>query len=117
MVVWSCCCHTPRSSLCANCCCSSSWVRNSAVTRSGKPISPWNTEVELDVVLDEQMMRLSDVMALQPGNRILLNTALSAPVLVRCGTVPLFEGRVGRRKNRIAVRIEREVPRLQQTER
>jgi flagellar motor switch protein FliM len=31
--------------------------------------------------------------------------------------VPLFEGRVGRSKNRIAVRIEREVPRLQQTER
>ncbi|HSZ90596.1 MAG TPA: flagellar motor switch protein FliM [Acetobacteraceae bacterium] len=77
----------------------------------------WNTEVELDVVLDEQMMRLSDVMALHPGDRILLNTVLSAPVMVRCGTVPLFEGRVGRRKNRIAVRIEREVPRLQQTER
>ena len=77
----------------------------------------WNTEVELDVVLDEQMMRLSDVMALHPGDRILLNTVLSATVMVRCGTVPLFEGRVGRRKNRIAVRIEREVPRLQQTER
>ncbi len=75
----------------------------------------WNTEVELDVVLDEQMMRLSDVMALQPGSRIVLNTALGAPVLVRCGAVALFEGRVGRRKNRIAVRIEREVPRLQQT--
>jgi flagellar motor switch protein FliM len=29
----------------------------------------------------------------------------------------LFEGRVGRRKNRVAVRIEREVSRLQQTER
>ena len=27
----------------------------------------WNTEVELDVVLDEQTMRLSDVMALQPA--------------------------------------------------
>ena len=26
---------------------------------------------------------------------------------LRCGTVPLFEGRVGRRKNRVAVRIER----------
>ena len=35
----------------------------------------WNTEVELDVVLDEQTMRLSDVMALQPGTRIVLNTA------------------------------------------
>jgi flagellar motor switch protein FliM len=77
----------------------------------------WNTEVELDVVLDEQMMRLSDVMRLQPGNRIVLNTILGAPVLVRCGTVPLFEGRVGRRKSRVAVRIEREVPRMQQTER
>ena len=41
----------------------------------------WNTEVELDVVLDEQTMRLSDVMALQPGDRIMLNTALGAPVL------------------------------------
>jgi flagellar motor switch protein FliM len=74
----------------------------------------WNTEVELDVVLDEQMMRLSDVMALEPGSRIVLNAALGAPVLVRCGAVPLFEGRVGRRKSRIAVRIERDVPRLQQ---
>jgi flagellar motor switch protein FliM len=77
----------------------------------------WNTEVELAVVLDEQTMRLSDVMALQPGSRIVLNTALGAPVLVRCGAVPLFEGRVGRRKSRIAVRIERDLPRPQQTER
>jgi flagellar motor switch protein FliM len=60
-------------------------------------------------------MRLSDVMRLQPGSRIVLNTVLGAPVLVRCGAVPLFEARVGRRKNRIAVRIERDVPRLQQT--
>ena len=74
----------------------------------------WNTEVELDVVLDEQMMRLSDVMALTPGSRIVLNTAIGAPVLVRCGAVPLFEGRVGRRKSRIAVRIERDLPRPQQ---
>jgi flagellar motor switch protein FliM len=34
-------------------------------------------------------------------------------VLIRCGTVPLFEGRVGRRKSRVAVRIERDLPRLQ----
>ena len=77
----------------------------------------WNTEVELAVVLDEQTMRLSDVMALQPGSRIVLNAALVAPVRVRCGAVPLFEGRVGRRKSRIAVRIERDLPRPQQTER
>jgi flagellar motor switch protein FliM len=73
----------------------------------------WNTEVELDVVLDEQTMRLSDVMRLQPGSQIVLNTNIGAPVLVRCGSVALYEGRVGRRKSRIAVRIERDVPRPQ----
>ena len=52
----------------------------------------WNTDVELDVVLDEQAMRLSDVMAFEPGSRIVLNAAPGAPVQLRCGAVPLFEG-------------------------
>ena len=69
----------------------------------------WHTEVDLSVVLDEQVMPLSEVMALQPGSRILLNCAPGMPVQVRCGATPLFEARVGRRKNRVAVRIEREI--------
>ena len=73
----------------------------------------WNTEVDLEVVLDEQVMRLGDVVALQPGMQIILNTAHGAPVQIRCGTVTLFEGRIGRRKNSVAVRIERDVPRVQ----
>jgi flagellar motor switch protein FliM len=77
----------------------------------------WNTELELDVVLDEQTMRLSDIIALEPGSRIVLNTVLGAPVQVRCGGVVLFEGRIGRRKNRMAVRIDRDLPRPQPTER
>jgi flagellar motor switch protein FliM len=71
----------------------------------------WNTEIELDVVLDEQSMRLGDIIALQPGSHILLNTAQNAPVQLRCGTVALFEGKVGRRKNHVAVRIDRELVR------
>jgi flagellar motor switch protein FliM len=77
----------------------------------------WNTDVELDVVLDEQVMRLSDVMALRTGSRMMLNAAPGAPVEVRCGAVSLFDGRVGRRKNRMAVRIEHDTPRPQATER
>ena len=34
----------------------------------------WNTEVELDVVLDEQLMRLGDIIDLKPGTKIVLNT-------------------------------------------
>src|SRR5258708_3147762 len=30
----------------------------------------WNTEVELDVVLDEQSMRLGDIIGLKPGSKI-----------------------------------------------
>ncbi len=66
----------------------------------------WATDVELDVVLDEQVMSLADVMALQPGSQIVLAATPGSPVKLRCGAVILFEGRVGRRKNRVAVRID-----------
>ncbi|MBN9562565.1 MAG: flagellar motor switch protein FliM [Alphaproteobacteria bacterium] len=77
----------------------------------------WSTDVDLDVVLDEQVMRLSDVMEFKPGTRIVLNAAPNAPVQLRCGAVPLFEGKLGRRKSRMAVRIERDLPRNQAAER
>jgi flagellar motor switch protein FliM len=71
----------------------------------------WNTDIDLSVVLDEQVMSLAEVIGLRPGSRILLNCAPGAPVQIRCGATPLFEAKVGRRKNRVAVRIEREIPR------
>ena len=42
-----------------------------------------------------------------------LNAPVGASVLLRCGAMAMFEGKVGRRKNRVAVRIERELPRTQ----
>jgi flagellar motor switch protein FliM len=77
----------------------------------------WSTEIDLDVVLDEQVMRLSDVLALKPGSRILLNAAPGASVQLRCGATSLYEGKVGRRNNRIAVRIDRQLARPQGGER
>ena len=65
-----------------------------------------STDVELDIVLDEQVMPLSEVMKLEVGSRIVLTAVPGAAVQVRCGNVPLFEGRVGHRKNRVAVRLE-----------
>ena len=69
----------------------------------------WNTEIDLEVVLDEQVMSLADVMAFKPGTRIVLTSGPGAAVQLRCGAVALFEGRIGRRKNRVAVRIDHEV--------
>ncbi len=69
----------------------------------------WNTDIELQAVLDEQVMQLSDIIALKPGSRIILNVGQSAAVQLRCGGAVLFEGKIGRRKNRMAVRIERDI--------
>ena len=77
----------------------------------------WNTDVDLEVVLDEQVMRLSEVVELRPGMRIMLASVRGAPVKLRCGSVALFEGYVGRRKNNVAVRIEREIARPPQGDR
>nr|WP_245214422.1 flagellar motor switch protein FliM [Pararoseomonas indoligenes] len=70
-----------------------------------------HTDVALDVVLDEQPLPLSTVVNLKPGDRITLNVGPGAPVRLRCGEVPLFEAMLGRRENRLAVRIERELKR------
>lgn len=64
------------------------------------------TEVELDVVLDETVMSLSDVMSLTVGSQIMLSAGPGGAVQLRCGNIPLFGGRVGRRKDKVAVRIE-----------
>lgn len=72
----------------------------------------WDTEVDLDVVLDEQPMRLSDIIQWKSGSQIILRRGPEASVQLRCGSVVLFEGRIGRRKNRVAVRIDQVVGRL-----
>jgi flagellar motor switch protein FliM len=51
-------------------------------------------------------MRLADVVNLRLGQRIVLNAVAGAAVQVRCGAVHLFDGHVGRRQNRVAVRID-----------
>jgi flagellar motor switch protein FliM len=77
----------------------------------------WTTDVELSVVLDEYTMRLSDVIALRPGQRLMLNTSQGATVQVRCGTVVMFEGRIGQKNNNIAVKIETVLVRSPQSDR
>ena len=48
-----------------------------------------------------------------PGgiDRIALGVAPGAPVSLRCGDVPLFEGEMGRKGQRLAVRIEKDIER------
>jgi flagellar motor switch protein FliM len=64
------------------------------------------TSVELEAVLGEQSMGLSELLSLKIGSRIIFRLATDDPVQLRCGGVPLFVGRTGNRRKRIAVQIE-----------
>ncbi len=66
-----------------------------------------HTEVALEVVLDQQVMPLSAILSLKPGDRITLSAQPQAPVRLHCGPIPLFEAEYGRRDTRRAVRIGR----------
>jgi flagellar motor switch protein FliM len=64
-----------------------------------------HTTITLDVVLDQQVMPISTILSLSPGDRITLSVPPMAPVRLQCGAVALFEGQFGRRETRPAVRI------------
>ena len=66
----------------------------------------WLTEVGMQAVLDQQIMRLKDVFDLEVGSRLMLNATPASVISLRCGDVPLYTGRMGRKGDRIAIRIE-----------
>lgn len=70
----------------------------------------WQTDVHLSAVLDEIVLPLSEVMSWRVGSRVLLNVAPDETIELRCGDVPMFLGRMGRKGGNIAVRIDKEAP-------
>ena len=66
----------------------------------------WLTNVELEAVLDQLTMKLGDVFKLQVGSRLMLGATPTSRVHLRCGEVMLYTGKMGRKGEKIAVRIE-----------
>jgi flagellar motor switch protein FliM len=68
-----------------------------------------NTDVELDAVLGEQTMDLSEVMNLSVGSQLTFSLAPDAPVEMRCGGTALFIATTGNRHNQVAVQIQQKI--------
>jgi flagellar motor switch protein FliM len=66
----------------------------------------WTTQMEVRAVLDEQQMPLDRVLNLQVGETLMLNATPDSLVELRAGTIPLTKARMGRRNNKISVRVE-----------
>jgi flagellar motor switch protein FliM len=63
------------------------------------------TEVELDALLDEQPIRLSDILNLRPGMALPISIPMGSEVKLRCGGVPLFTASLGNRQSKLALTI------------
>ena len=66
----------------------------------------WLTEVDLEAIVDQQIMRLSDVFNLKIGSRIMFSATPDSVVSLQCGNIPMYSGVMGRKGNQIAIRIE-----------
>ncbi len=66
----------------------------------------WSTSIDIEAVLEEQVLSLRDVMALEVGQTLMLNGTPESPVKIRCGGVSLLTGRMGRVGQQIAIRVE-----------
>src|SRR5579859_7388864 len=69
----------------------------------------WLTEMEMEAVLDEQIMPLRDILRLRVGSKIMLNATPDSTIELRCGDVAMFGGKMGRKGNHIAIRVEETV--------
>jgi flagellar motor switch protein FliM len=66
----------------------------------------WTTETEVRAVLDEQLLPLSKVLELKVGDTLMLNATPDSDISVRCGSIPVTTGKMGRKGQHIAVRVE-----------
>ncbi len=76
----------------------------------------WMTEVDLEAVIDSQIMRLSEVFDLKVGSRIMLSATPDTDIILNCGDIPMYTGRMGRRGNKIAIQIVNRAPKNPQSQ-
>ncbi|MEQ8664749.1 MAG: flagellar motor switch protein FliM [Rhodospirillales bacterium] len=69
----------------------------------------WLTEVDLRAVVDEQVMPLYDVFELKVGSRLMLNATQNSQVQLQCGDIPMYTGKMGRKGDGIAIRINNRI--------
>ncbi len=65
----------------------------------------WQTDVTIAAVLDQVELPLGKVLEWIEGSQLELNCTPNSKVELRCGDVPMFRGRMGRRGGHIAVQV------------
>ena len=72
----------------------------------------YQTDVQLQAVLGEQVLSLHDILNWEIGTQIVFNTFVDDELELRCGQVPMFRGPVGQKLGGIAVKIDKYIQTL-----
>ena len=66
----------------------------------------WDTDVEIQAVLKEKVIKLGEMSAWEKGSFLPLEMSPHEKVNVVCGDVPLLEGIMGRKDDHIVIKVE-----------
>ncbi len=72
----------------------------------------FSTDIDITAVLSETTVSLNDVLNWKIGSQVMFSMKKDDLVQLRCGDVPLFEGRMGQSGGCIAIRVEKEAPKM-----
>ncbi len=67
----------------------------------------WSTKMEVSAVLDEMRKPLGEVMNLKVGDTLMLDAGPEGGVDLRCGSIHLTQGKMGRIGHNIGVRLDK----------
>ena len=71
----------------------------------------WSTKIDIEAILDEQTMPISQVRSLEVGQTLMLGATPDSKIHLRCRGVPLLTGRMGRVGSSVAVKVDEAVER------
>ncbi|MFQ5784693.1 MAG: flagellar motor switch protein FliM [Alphaproteobacteria bacterium] len=67
----------------------------------------WQTTVEIEAVLDQQILPLHAIADLKIGDTFMLGARPESTVVVRCGGIDMLSGHIGRTADSVAIRVAR----------
>ncbi len=76
----------------------------------------WQTDIDLEAVLDENRMTLREVMNLQVGDTFMLNATPDSSIPLRCGGISMVSGKMGRIGQSVAIRVDNVLRRQKEPE-
>jgi flagellar motor switch protein FliM len=62
--------------------------------------------MEIEAVLDELVVPIADIAALDVGKTLMLNTMPDSPIKLRMGGVTMGSGEMGRASGNVAIRLD-----------